>query len=234
MRTGVAGLFLATAVLVAAPASAVEGAGPTAADPGARPLPPVAEILASYSAGVDRALSDIESLFVRQIVIEPCDGDGDRTAVALLTYVRGNGLERIVQESSLRYPSGRYTLKSLVGPAITPEEYDVTVGGPEIVEGEPCLRLELEALVRDEDHFDGTVWLSMADWGLVRIVGEVADPPFPARMIRLDKSFERVEAGLRLVRRHTGEVEVGALLGGRRGVRHIFYEEYTVRVGKPE
>ncbi len=68
----------------------------------------------------------------------------------------------------------------------------------------------------------------MSDLAPVRITGEVADPPFPVVLITLDKSFESGPGGLRLLRRHSGEVEVNLLLGTKRGLRHIFYDDYRV------
>jgi hypothetical protein len=192
-------------------------------------VPQAAEVLGRYNETVRAAMSEIDSLSVRQVVIEPCDDGEDRTAVAVLTYVRGEKLRRDVLESDLRYPSGEYRLESLVGPLVLTGEYSVDVVGEEEMDGEACLRLELTALVRDVDHFDGTLWLSSVDGGPVRIQGAVADPPFPAREILLDKSFALVGGRFRLVSRHTGEVEVGLLLGSTRGVRHIFYEEYSIR-----
>jgi len=199
-----------------------------AAEPG---LPGAEELLADYNAGVRAAMTGIDSLWVRQEIIEPCDDGADRTATALLTYMRGRELRREVVRSELRYPSGEYRLESLVGPEVLPEEYRVTVVGRERMEGEACVRVELVALLRDVDHFDGTIWIAVDDRGPVRITGKVADPPFPTREILLDKSFQRVADRFRLVRRHTGEVEVGMILGGGRGIRHIFYEDYRVRAG---
>ncbi|MBD3366587.1 MAG: hypothetical protein GF405_00265 [Candidatus Eisenbacteria bacterium] len=218
MRTLMIGVFLC----LAAAAGATDGSE----------LPAVADVLAAYNAGIDLTASEVESLTVRQVVIEPCDDGEDRTATAVLSYVRGSELERTVLASDLRYPAGEYRLKSLVGPFISEDDYRVTVAGRERMEGEECIRLDVEALERDVDHFDGTVWVSAIDGGPVRIQGGVADPPFPAREILLDKTFALVNGRYRLVRRHTGEVEVGLLLGSRRGVRHIFYEEYAVSAVK--
>ena len=58
--------------------------------------------------------------------------------------------------------------------------------------------------------------------------GAVADPPFPALEIKLDKSFEPGPGGYWLVRRHTGEVRVSLLLGSKWGLRHIFYDQYVL------
>ena len=195
-------------------------------------LPDVADVLAVYNAGIEAAMTGIDSLFVRQEVIEHCPDGEDRTASAHLSYNRADGLSRTVIESDLRYPSGKYRLESLVGPVLRPDEYEVELTGVEEMEGEECLRLELRALVRDVDHFDGTLWVSVVDGGPVRIEGGVADRPFPAREILLDKSFIPVSGGFRLVRRHTGEVEIGLLVGSSRGVRHIFYEGYVVRTAR--
>jgi len=212
--------FLAVLVAAATPLAAGASPGEQANE--------TSDLLAAYNATIEAAMTRIESLQVRQEIVEPCEGGPHRTATALLVYERGRGLTRTLVESNLRYPSGKYRLESLVGPRINPQEYRVTVVGREYMEGETCLRIDVEALERDVDHFDGSIWISLMDSGPVRVAGSVADPPFPAREILLDKSFEVVGEGLRLVRRHTGEVEVGALLGGQRGVRHIFYENYIV------
>jgi hypothetical protein len=60
------------------------------------------------------------------------------------------------------------------------------------------------------------------------MIGEVSDPPFPVTRIKLDKRFGLSPEGLWLLRRHTGEVEVSLLLTTRRGLRHIFYDDYAL------
>lgn len=197
-------------------------------------IPPLARILAGYNDGIARALACVESLRVTQETYEPTGGRPDRRATATLVYARGEPMKRLVRSSNLAYPAGDCTLGSLVGPALDTLGYTITVAGAETMEGVPCFRLDVVARVRDVDHFDGSVWVSTDALEPVRIVGEVADPPFPLREIRLDKTFEPVEKGLRLLRRHTGEVQAGAVLGRKRGLRHIFYEDYRVVLRSPD
>lgn len=190
--------------------------------------PTLDEILGPYNAALERTLEAVDSLSVEQTIMEP-QGDGSfKTARAVLTYTACDGLEREILECELSYMFGRYTLESLVGPRIDRAEYEVVFEGTEEMDGQECYRLALTALARDSDHFDGTVWVSTECPGPVRVVGEVADPPFPTTEIRLDKAFEFQPCGLWMVRRHTGEVEA-SLLGRRRGMRHIFYDRYDIR-----
>lgn len=214
-------ILLATAAasaVIASPAVSTAGSDGVSSDRDA--------ILAGYNAAIERALA-IDSLRVTQEMIEPQDDGTSRGATAVLVYSDGE-MRREEVRSTLRYPAGDYTLASLVGPFILDGEYDVELRGREMVEGQASYRLELTAIVRDSDHFDGTVWVADDGSGPVRIVGEVADPPFPALEIRLDKSFEPGPGGYRLLRRHTGEVRVSLLLGSKWGLRHIFYEGYLL------
>lgn len=171
----------------------------------------------------------IETLSVEQEVIEPADDGRERRAVAVLTYRRGDRMRRRVLSSDLAYPSGRYRLESLVGPELLPEEYDVTLAGVDTTEGRACYALSVAAVERDTDHFDGTVWVTVEGFHLVRIRGEVADPPFPVVRATLDKAFEPGPGGFWLLRRHTGWVEARLGFARRQGTRHIFYTRYTVR-----
>lgn len=218
---GIPGLAVVAVVLSAAhPAaasSAAEPAGAAAAD----------SLLTRYNAEISRALAAVESLWVEQTFLEPQDDGSVRRADAVLSYVAGGGVDREILRSELSHMYGEYTLQSLVGPFLEPSEYEVSLEGIEEQEGHECHRMAVEALVRDRDHFDGTVWISLGRPGPVRVEGTVADPPFPVTEIGFDKTFELLPCGLWMVRRHTAEVEV-SLFGRRRGIRHIFYDLYEV------
>jgi hypothetical protein len=189
----------------------------------------IGRLLRDYNAGIERAVSRIDSLSVRQLMYEPQEDGSNKRAEALLRYSRATGMTREVEHSEISHLVGKYTLQSLVGPVIDTMEYRVEYAGEEEQEGHLCYRLDLTALRRDADHFDGTVWVSVEEPGPVRIVGKVADPPFPAVEVLLDKAFEPGPEGIWLVRRHTGEAQV-RLLVTRRGTRHIFYEDYAVKL----
>jgi len=212
-----AGALLATAV--------VQDAGASASSADSLDLAPLLE---SYNARVEGALRDIDSLVVRQEMFEPQADGSELRATAILSYKSGEEMIREVLSSDLAHPAGQYRLSSLVGPVLDEDEYVVRFEGVEEVGGHECYRLAVGAIARDADHFDGTVWVSTADASPVRIVGEVADPPFPVVWIHIDKTFERHASGLWLLYRHTGEVEVSVLFVKKKGLRHIFYEDYEV------
>jgi hypothetical protein len=188
----------------------------------------VQAILSSYNANIERALSTIDSLRVIQDMIEPQDDGSFRSARAMLIHRRESGMVRDEIRSELRYPAGEYTLESLVGPALAPGDYEVEIEGTEEIEGVLCHRLSVRALVRDVEHIDGTVCISVFHGVPVWISASVADPPFPVAKIKLDKRFGPAPGGLWLLRRHTGEVELGLIMGRKKGLRHIFYEDYVV------
>jgi hypothetical protein len=190
------------------------------------------EVLEGYNTGIARAMADIETLRVEQELVEPTDNDGMKRALAVLLYDRENGMEREELSEGLGHPVGEYGLSSLVGPELLPDEYDVTFAGVEDMEGLQCYRLDITATERDAEHFDGTVWVDTRSLGLVRIVGEVADPPFPVRKIKLDKAFEPTPEGLWLLRRHTGEIDIKLALIRRRGMMHIFYTNYSLTLSR--
>jgi hypothetical protein len=216
---------LAVAVYVALCA----GGRADAVGDGVPTTPNVGEVLELYNAEISRAVSAVGSLWVQQTMLEPQDDGSVKSAEATLSYEAGGEMVRDILRSELSHMYGSYTLQSLVGPRIEGSEYEVVQEGVEEKEGHACYRLLLRALVRDADHFDGIIWISREHPGPVRITGAVADPPFPVTEIRLDKAFELMPCGLWMVRRHTGEVEV-SLFGRRRGVRHIFYDGYDIRL----
>jgi len=192
--------------------------------------PDLDRILAEYNAGIERSEAFIESLWVEQVIIDPQDDGTNKEARAVLKYGRDGRMEREVTKRGVPYMVGEYTLGSLLGPTMLEDQYRIAHDGVEMKEGVLCHRLSVEALVRDADHFDGTLWVSCERPGPVRIIGEVSDPPFPAVRVALDKAFQQGPYGVWLVRRHTGEAEV-SLLVRRRGVRHIFYDGYRVVAG---
>jgi len=219
---GPVGGLVAGVVLTAACAAASE-TPPAVAD-----SLDVTQLLDAYNARIEATLESIARLTVRQEMIELQDDGSEHRETAILTYTAGEEMLREVVSSDLTYPSGEYRLESLVGPFISEDEYVVRFDGVEEHEGSECYLLSVEAVRRDSDHFDGRVWISIDDASVVRIVGEVADPPFPVTWIRLDKSFERHASGCRLLYRHTGEGEVSFIVARKKGKRHVFYEEYDV------
>jgi hypothetical protein len=193
----------------------------------------VASVVERYNACIRLAEGAVESLRVYQEMDEPQAGGAPRQARAVLSYTKGEGMERRELSSSLAYPAGEYTLSSLVGPFLEPSEYRIRLEGTEVVDGVDCYRLAVEALKRDKDHLDGDVWVSQASFAPVRIVGAVSAPPFPLAEIRLDKRFAPGPAGIALLRSHAGEVRTGLILGRKRGTRDITYRHYVVN-GVPE
>ena len=194
----------------------------------ARPAPDLSDILTRYNAAIVYERTAVESLRVVQTMIEPQEDGSTRTSEAILAYTRSEGMKREEVFSEITHPAGEYTLDSLIGPELWPDEYDLECVGVDTMADEEAYHLTVTATVRDRRHFDGDVWISASDFTLVRITGRVADPPFPVTLITLDKSFQPGPQGLRLLRRHSGEVEVDLLLGTKRGLRHIFYDDYRV------
>jgi hypothetical protein len=188
----------------------------------------VEEIVSRYNEGIRRVLGGVERLQVGQTIFEPQEDGSAKRACAILRYQRGEGMVRDETYSELVYPVGDYTLRSLAGPVLDLSEYRVEYAGMEEAEGVPCHLLEVTATARDYHHFDGSVWISSEDFAPVRIVGEVADPPFPAKHVTLDKVFAEGPHGLRLVRRHTGRGEFQFLFLTKRGERTIYYDDYDI------
>lgn len=211
--------------LVGRPTGAV---GDSSGGPAVGPAVDVEEILSRYNEGIHRTLAGIESLRVVQTIFEPQDDGSTKRACAILSYEGERGMVREETFSELAYPVGEYTLSSLVGPVLEPSGYSVEYAGVEEEEGVSCHRLEVTATSRDHKHFDGSVWISTENLAPVRIVGEVADPPFPAKEVRLDKLFAEGPNGLRLVRRHAGRGEFRILFVTKRGERTIYYDDYEI------
>lgn len=190
--------------------------------------PSLDDVLAGYNANIRNAMAAIETLSVAQEMVEPTEEGGEKRALALLSYSRGEGMRREELSSGFGHPVGEYELRSLVGPELPRAEYDVLLTGVEDMEGRRCYRLSVTAIERDVEHFDGTVWVEVGSLGLVRIIGQVADPPFSIERITLDKAFEPVPEGLWLLRRHTGEIDIRLAFVSRHGMMHIFYTDYAI------
>jgi hypothetical protein len=218
-------------VFASATAPAPAAAGGVAA--GTPPGTTLEEILRHYNEGIRRALAGIDSLRVAQTMFEPQDDGSTKRACAVLVYSRAHGMTRTETFSELIYPVGEYALTSVVGPELDPSAYSVEYAGLDEEEGVSCHRLEVTATDRDYRHFDGSIWISARDFAPVRVVGEVADPPFPAREIRLDKTFVPGPHDLWLVRSHRGWGEFKLLFISKRGERQIYYDDYVVEFSEP-
>ena len=193
----------------------------------------VDEIVDRYNDGVRRALMGIDSLRVAQTIFEPQDDGGTRRACAVLTYGRGRGMVREETFSELFYPVGEYTLESLIGPVLDRSVYRIDYAGSEKAEGAWCHRLDVTATTRDYRYFDGSIWVAADSFSPVRIVGSVANPPFPAVEVKLEKVFAEGPHRLWLVRRHTGRGEFRVLFITKRGERTIYYDDYDVEFVEP-
>jgi len=189
------------------------------------------DVLIRYNAGIERTMAAIETLRVEQEIVEPTDEGGEKRARSVLTYRRDEGMERDEVFSDLGHPMGDYSLESLVGPVILTSEYDVSLAGPLSMESRSCYRLDVIATERDSKHFDGSVWVETDTWAPVRITGEVADAPWPARRVKLDKVFAPVSEGLYLLRTHSAEVDIKIAFVSKHGVADIHYTDYSVSVG---
>jgi hypothetical protein len=195
--------------------------------------PDIADLLTRYNARLAQTIETIQTLRVEQEMVEPQADGTSKRAHAVLSYTKGQDLKRDETFSDLSYPAGDYTLETLVGPTLDPLEYTVAFAGMEDMGGHLCYQLSLTALKRDVKHIDGTVWISAEAFAPVRIQAAVADPPYPATMIKLDKSFEPDPSGVWLLRSHAGEVEVKLLWAKKRGVRQITYDGYLVTMAEP-
>ncbi len=136
----------------------------------------------------------VESLRVCQDMDEPQTDGTTRHARAVLSYARGEGMERRVLSSNLAYPAGEYTLTSLIGPILEPSEYRIRLEGTTVVDGVDCHHLVVEAIKRDKDHLDGEVWVSRSSFALVRILGQGLRSAVSARR---DPARQAVRAGPR-------------------------------------
>ncbi|MCD4690944.1 hypothetical protein K8S17_05725 [bacterium] len=219
MRTAVYGLKITAAFVAQAGEARTADAGPD-----------LDEILSCYNAAIIEGRTSIESLTALQTMLDPQEDGTTKRAEAELVYSPEGGMERRVIFSNISHPAGKFTLDSLIGPELHTNEYALELAGCDTVDGQEAYRVAVTALERDSMHFDGTVWISTEDFGPVRVMGQVADPPFPVALITLDKAFEPSVCGVRLLRRHSGEAEVNLLLGRKRGLRHIFYDDYVVGV----
>ena len=195
--------------------------------------PDLTDLLTRYNARIAKTLETIQTLRAEQEMVEPQADGTSKRADAVLSYTKGQDLTRDEIFSDLSYPAGDYTLETLVGPRLDPLEYTVALVGMEDMGGHACYRLSLTALKRDVKHIDGTVWISAEAFAPVRIQASVADPPYPATEIKLDKSFEPDPSGVWLLRSHAGEVEVKLMWARKRGVRHITYDDYVVTTAGP-
>ncbi len=225
-RTAVALRVMAAVLCCACVPSAALSEETAGADSAA--LQSLEEVLDGYNANIRLAMAEIETLRVEQEMVEPTKDGGEKRALAVLTYSRRDGMNRKELSGDLGHPVGEYKLESLVGPELAAEGYDVSLAGMEEMEGRRCYRLSVTAIERDTGHFDGTVWVEVGTLGLVRIIGEVADPPFPVQRVKLDKAFEPTPEGHRLLRRHTGEIDIKLALISRHGLMHIFYTDYSI------
>ena len=225
------GLCLSAALIAILAATACSSSQAVEGDVVPTPLPALDEVLNGYNSRIKLTMASIDSLWARQEMQEPTDRGEDKTAEAVLTYNRENGLHREELSSNLGHMTGEYTLRSLVGPELLNSEYSISLDGVEVMEGHESYRLTVEAITRDRDHFDGTVWVAVDDFGLVRAQGSVSDTPFPITRVTFDKAFEPGPHGLWLVRRHTGVAEGQVGFIKRKGTMHIFYFDYRVEVG---
>ena len=114
--------------------------------------------------------------------------------------------------------------------ALNPENYDMRLVGVEQVDGEPAYVLDVSPKVDNKLTYRGRVWVSKADYAIMRIVGEPAkNPSFWINHASFDSTYRRI-GGVWVLRQNTSSTHVR--LGGEAKLT-IDYGNYDVLNAMP-
>ena len=114
--------------------------------------------------------------------------------------------------------------------ALNPENYDMHLVGIEQADGEPAYVLDVSPKVDNKLAYRGRVWVSKADYAIMRIAGEPAkNPSFWINHASFDSTYRRI-SGVWVLRRNTSTTHVR--LGGEATLT-IDYGNYGVLSAMP-
>jgi hypothetical protein len=185
------------------------------------------EVLSEVNRYQDRVRQQVRNLRVVQLVLQR-SSEEERKEQALVTYRPPAQVDRQVQWSNIGHPSNGFPLKHLIGFPLNPVEYRVALVGTETIRGHEAYKLQIKPVPGDAKRVDGFLWVSTRDFGPVKVEGDMTNPPFPIKSIRMSWDFEPGLSGIWMLRQDSTSAVAKIVFKTIKGQSVASYDHYEL------
>ena len=189
----------------------------------------ITTIVAEVNRYQERARRLVQNLRVVQLVVQQ-SGDEERKEQAVVIYHPPEDPKRDVQWSNIGHPTNGFPLKNLIGFPLQGAAYKVSLVGTETIRGHATYKLQLKPLPGEEKRIDGFLWVSTSDYGPVRVEGDMANPPFPIKSLKMAWDYEPGLSGLWMLKRDSTAAVAKILFKTIKGQSVASYDHFEMNV----
>jgi hypothetical protein len=185
------------------------------------------KIISEVNQYQERARKLVQNLKVVQLVVQ-ASGEEERKEQATVTYHPPSEVKREVQWSNIGHPSNGFPLKHLLGFPLLTTNYDVSLVGTETVGGHAAYKLQLKPKPGDERRIDGFLWVSTTDYGPVKVEGNMTNPPFPIKSLKMVWDYGPGPSGLWVIKRDFTDAVAKIVFKVIKGQSTATYDHYEL------
>lgn len=189
----------------------------------------IAKIVAEANRYQDRARRLVQNLKVTQLVVQQ-SGDEARKEQAIVLYRPPEGVKRDVEWSNIGHPSNGFPLKHLIGFPIRESDYKVSLVGADTVRGHATYKLQIKPQPTDLKRVDGYLWVSTSDFGPVRVEGDMTNPPFPIKSLKMAWDYEPGISGLWMLKQDSTAAVAKIVFKTIKGQSVATYDHFEMNV----
>lgn len=187
------------------------------------------KIVAAVNQYHERARKLVQNLKVVQLVVQESSKE-ERKEQAVVVYRPPSDVKREVQWSNVGHPVNGFPLKHLLGFPLLKTDYQVSLLGTESVRGHATYKLQLKPMPGDQRRIDGFLWVSASDYGPVRVEGDMTNPPFPIKSLKMVWDYEPGPSGLWVLKRDATDAVAKVVFKTIKGQSVATYDHYEMNV----
>lgn len=185
------------------------------------------KIISEVNRYQEQARKLVRNLKVVQLVVQE-SAQQERKEQAVVTYRPPSDFDREVQWSNIGHPSNSFPLKHLIGFPLQKTDYAVSLVGTETVRGHATYKLQLKPMPGDERRVDGFLWVSSSDYGPVKVEGDMTNPPFPIKSLKMEWDYEPGPSGLWVLKRDSTDAMAKIVFKTIKGQSVATYDHYEL------
>ena len=187
----------------------------------------VDRIVAEVNRYQERARAFVRSLSVVQLVVQESKGD-ERREKAVVIYRPPSLVDRKVEWTNIGHPSNAFPLKNLIGFPLGNYDYTVRLIGTDVVRGHITYKLKIDPARDKVRRIKGHLWISAWNYGPVKVVGEMTNPPFPIRTLKMEWDYEPGSSGIWMLKRDSTAARAKILFKTIKGNSVAYYDDYEL------
>jgi len=171
----------------------------------------------------------VQNLRVVQLVVQESSRE-ERKEQAVVVYRPPSDVKREVQWSNIGHPSNGFPLKHMIGFPLAKTDYEISLVGTETVRGHAAYKLQIRPAPGDGRRINGFLWVSASDFGPVRVEGDMTNPPFPVKSLKMAWDYEPGPSGIWVLRRDSTDAVAKIVFKTIKGQSVATYDHYEINV----